>query len=341
MFTYLQDIQKNFRHYYDIFPLEMLDATAGLCIDECSHVLFYGPDGSFKGEYLLEFIRRLYDIEELPERHTTTVTINTGNTKVDVRYNHCDYFLEFFPSEVSAYDKLVMSDVIKPIVRQPHVIMGRNIIIIRQTDAMTTAALLCLRRMMEVYHKNALFVMIAQQLGGIPDAIRSRCLLVRCPLPETHMVQSVYQRIRERFPCMKAIHETELQTLLQVAGRDVIRFCIYLTACEMNGSAIDLGTDMESHTRRFIDTLKKTKTPWTASPKIREFCYTMLHYGVHIPHQLQMIARLLAEKYSKKKEMVIFINIIATADHQLATALRPQIVFEHMWMNIFSVMCHK
>ena len=334
MFPLLKKFQASFHSLYPHVQHKMVDCLAAQPLSQCSHMLFYGPCGGLKQEYVYEFIRNHYQIDGFQCTYQTLpLTINS--VTYDVSMHSCNYFLQFNPSEHSAYDKHVIADIIKPIVEQPNVFYPRHIVVINNIDQLSSYALMFLRRMIEVLFKEALFIFTANSISSIPDPIKSRCSLIRCPLLTSAQIMQIYHTLETPDDYLEP---SILENLINISERNIYNFLIatytYAITKDINKCALSWETDI----KEFFDAIKKTRSSYTAYVKIREFCFKIIHYNEKHASIFNSILKALASKHgADNAKMTKYVSILANADALLSSCTRVNFVYEQMLLQIYGV----
>lgn len=334
MFPYLTYFRDHLTDLYHLAPHDTLDSILTQPIDQCPHILFYGPDGGLKKEYARIAIAGLYGAHP-NELHATqrvqTLTINSN--KHDVPMVTTLHSIEFWPSEISAYDRHVISEIVKPIISQKNPVHSRHIIVFHDAHLLSYQAMMCLRRMMELYCNNALFIMIADTIGGIPNAIVSRCCLVRCPLLSEDRIQAICNNVR-----LQNISDSVSDSVVNNVVDSEFTYSrdIYIRLIRMSDKSANNNNDvMYDELKIFMDGLRKCRTPWTIYDRIKTYVHKMLHYEYSTRELFGTLIRYLIIKYGNKASELI--SLVADADYQLTQGTRPNFIYERLFLGCVQV----
>ncbi|XP_063724241.1 replication factor C subunit 3-like [Symsagittifera roscoffensis] len=169
------------------------------------HFLFFGPSGAGKRTRAMCFLREVYGagVDRTRLSHETFETSN--NKKVEINLIASNYHLEINPSDAGIYDRFVIQDLIKT-TAQSNQLDATNqksfkVILISEADNLTKDAQHALRRTMEKYVSSCRLILIANSVGKVIPALRSRCQMIRIPAPTVEEAAKVVHQVsrKERF----------------------------------------------------------------------------------------------------------------------------------------------
>jgi replication factor C subunit 3/5 len=338
MFPYLEYFRLNFHEFYPIFKHDLLEACINTQQKELPHLLIYGPSGNVKNElcyHLIQWLVQHFDVSYIKHEVQTHTLSNGVKIDLSVKFNDC--FVEYTPSEHSVYDKYILSDVIKPAITQRNISFDRHIILINNAHELSKNAMLCLRKMMENYTRNALFILKANSISHIDKAIVSRCTLIRLPAPTVEQLTTVLDNVATCFD----LDETALpgrvrQAIVHKADRNVHRMLIYLTTYEITRDVETIQPIIYQQIGAFVTTLSKTKLPWTVIPKIREFVYKLLLFNIPHAQVFKEVIHVLAHKYKKRQDLLChMVSLFAKTETELREATKPCLMYEYAFYELF------
>lgn len=95
---------------------------------------------------------------------------------------------------------LVITALVKEMAATAHVDTSRpfKVVVIHDADRLSRPAQAALRRTMEKYMRNLRMILIATSTSNIIAPIRSRCLLLRIPAPQTSEILKILTKVAER-----------------------------------------------------------------------------------------------------------------------------------------------
>jgi hypothetical protein len=304
-------------------------------------LLMYGPSGNVKNElcyHLIQWLVQHFDVSYI--KHDVQSHTLTNGVKIDlsVRFNDC--FVEYTPSEYLVYDKYILSDVIQPTIMQRNISFDRHIIIINNAHELTKNAMLCLRKMMEKYTRNALFILKANTISHIDQAIISRCTLIRLPSPSVEQLASVLRVVAASFELDEAaLPESVRHAIIHKADRNVHRMLIYLTTYEITRDIETIQPVVTQQIGAFVTTLSKTKLAWAVIPKIREFVYKLLLFNVPHAQVFKEVIHVLARKYKKRQALLCqMVSLFANTETELLEATKPSLMYEYAFYELFQAL---
>ncbi len=160
------------------------------------HLVVYGPKGCGK-EYIVEnFLKKIYgNIETNDIEYTIT---GYSNTKEKVMIKQSKYHILIEPNN-NGFDKYLIQEIIQEYAKAENLSIFKykklfKIVVINKIDNLSYSAQASLRRTMEKYADICKFIFICDQLSKVIEPLRSRCLLIRVPLPtKDQIIESLLQ----------------------------------------------------------------------------------------------------------------------------------------------------
>ena len=160
------------------------------------HLVVYGPKGCGK-EYIVEnFLKKIYgNIETNDIEYTIT---GYSNTKEKVMIKQSKYHILIEPNN-NGFDKYLIQEIIQEYAKAENLNIFKykklfKIVVINKIDNLSYSAQASLRRTMEKYADICKFIFIGDQLSKVIEPLRSRCLLIRVPLPtKDQIIESLLQ----------------------------------------------------------------------------------------------------------------------------------------------------
>jgi replication factor C subunit 3/5 len=166
------------------------------------HLLFYGPDGCGK-EFIIEnLLEKIFTKKSVEVQETEYIINGYSNTKTKVMIKQSKHHIIIEPNN-NGFDKYLIQEIIEEYAKSEilHVLKYKHlykIVVINSIDNLSYYAQASLRRTMEKYADTCKFIFISNQLSKIHEPLKSRCLMVRVPLPTDNMIISIVLNISEK-----------------------------------------------------------------------------------------------------------------------------------------------
>jgi replication factor C subunit 3/5 len=151
------------------------------------HLIVYGPTESCK-EYLVnKLLKQIYGSKNIELKDVEYIVSGYSNTKTKIIIKQSRYHIIIEPNS-NGFDKYLIQEIIQNYAKSEllNIIKYRQlfkIVIINKIDNLSYYAQASLRRTMEKYSNTCKFILISDQLSKIIEPIRSRCIIIRIPLP--------------------------------------------------------------------------------------------------------------------------------------------------------------
>ena len=164
------------------------------------HLVLYGPKGCGK-EYVVEnLLKKIYGNIETKE--IEYIISGYSNSKEKVMINQSRYHIIIEPNN-NGFDKYLIQEIIQEYAKTENLTIFKykklfKIVIINKIDNLSYSAQASLRRTMEKYADTCKFIFICDQLSKIIEPLRSRCLLIRVPLPSSLQIIETLTQISYR-----------------------------------------------------------------------------------------------------------------------------------------------
>ena len=160
------------------------------------HLVLYGPKGCGK-EYVVDnLLKKIYGNIETKEIEYTIS--GYSNSKEKVMINQSRYHIIIEPNN-NGFDKYLIQEIIQEYAKTENLTIFKykklfKVVIINKIDNLSYSAQASLRRTMEKYADTCKFIFICDQLSKIIEPLRSRCLLIRIPLPnDLQIIETITQ----------------------------------------------------------------------------------------------------------------------------------------------------
>mgnify|MGYP003966127149 CR=1 FL=1 len=181
------------------------------------HILVYGPHGCGKEYIVRKLLEKIYGKKAVELQEVEYTISGYSNTKTKVMIKQSKYHIMIEPNN-NGFDKYLIQEIIQNYAKTEILAILRykklfKIVVIDKIDDLSYYAQASLRRTMEKYANTCKFIFISNQLSKIIEPLKSRCLLVRVPLPTNIQILKIilYVSMKENIdlslPEMKTIIE--------------------------------------------------------------------------------------------------------------------------------------
>ena len=159
------------------------------------HLIVYGPPGCGKHYLVNKLLERIYGVKAVKLKNVQYTIFGYGNTKTKVNIKQSKYHIVIEPNS-NGFDKYLIQEIIQDYAKTEllNILKYRKlfkIVVINKIDNLSYYAQASLRRTMEKYANTCKFIFMCDQLSKVIEPIRSRCLLIRVPLPSDVQIMEV------------------------------------------------------------------------------------------------------------------------------------------------------
>lgn len=222
------------------------------------HLLFHGPRGSGKMTLVTHLLTKLYGpgvSRVTTEKRVVQTTSPKHTIEIDVRVSN--YHIEMEPSDAGANDKYVVQHAIKEMANNGSIAavfkscdVTHKTIVLRGAGNISKQAQAGLRRTMEKFTASCRLILVSNFASRVIEPLRSRCVLVRVPLPSAKNLAAVI-----------AVDDEALgQQIVRSSGRSISRAMFMAKAGSADKMAwvqyiesICKGVFLEQSPRKLID----------------------------------------------------------------------------------------
>lgn len=155
------------------------------------NLILYGQDGCGKKSFLSILF---------PEKKIKSIKSIKYNSKtINYTIYNSAYTIEIDSKELKIYNKYLLQNIIKNIAETKRVNDNKlKIIIIHNAHDLDKDFQYILRKMIELYINNAIFIMVTNTLTKIINPIRSRCLCIRINNPTYEQIEEFITNINKK-----------------------------------------------------------------------------------------------------------------------------------------------
>ena len=151
------------------------------------HLIVYGSPGCNKENIVNKLLEKIYSKKAIKLNNVEYIINGYSNTKTKVMIKQSKYHIVIEPNN-NGFDKYLIQEIIQNYAKTEVLSILKykklfKVVVIDKIDNLSYYAQASLRRTMEKYANTCKFIFISNQLSKIIEPLKSRCLLVRIPLP--------------------------------------------------------------------------------------------------------------------------------------------------------------
>ena len=175
------------------------------------HLIIYGSLNSNKDNLVSLLLQNIYGKNNIEVKDVEYTINGYGNTKTKVIIKQSKYHIVIEPNS-NGFDKYLIQEIIQDYAKTELLNILKykklfKVVVINKLDNLSYYAQASLRRTMEKYSSSCKFIFISDQLSKIIEPIRSRCLLIRTPLPKPEHILNILLQIADREQIILAPYE--------------------------------------------------------------------------------------------------------------------------------------
>jgi len=175
------------------------------------HLIIYGSLNSNKDNLVNLLLQNIYGKNNIEVKDVEYTINGYGNTKTKVIIKQSKYHIVIEPNS-NGFDKYLIQEIIQDYAKTELLNILKykklfKVVVINKLDNLSYYAQASLRRTMEKYSSSCKFIFISDQLSKIIEPIRSRCLLIRTPLPKPEHILNILLQIADKEQIILAPHE--------------------------------------------------------------------------------------------------------------------------------------
>jgi replication factor C subunit 3/5 len=203
------------------------------------HLLLFGPSGSGRKTRALCILREIFGLGADKVRTETKTLKTAGGTSFTVEVTTSSFHIEVSPGELGGNrDAILIQTLIKEAAQTPPPVVsektrGFKVVVIHDADTLSKQAQAGLRRTMEKYISSCRIILIAENFSRLIPPIRSRCLCIRVPRPETQEIAQTLANVASD----ENIKNINVNEISEASGRDLRRALLLLDVARVAGHA--------------------------------------------------------------------------------------------------------
>ena len=306
---------------------ELLSFSEPTRYSNFQHLIVYGPEGCSK-EYLInKLLEKIFGKSSVELKDVEYTVCGYSNTKTKIMIKQSKHHIIIEPNS-NGFDKYLIQEIIQDYARSEllNIIKNRKlfkVVIINKIDNLSYYAQASLRRTMEIYSHSCKFILISDQLSKIIEPLRSRCLLVRVPLPTREQILNTLLYI-----CNKEDIVINFNNLYEIIQNSDNKMSHAILLLELYNNNIKYGNDWELVIDSIIDNIINTNTIknlYKVIKIIREQFYILFITNISTQLILRKIMLKLISKTNNLQLKYNIINITSIFEQRLSQGTRHNI----------------
>ena len=296
------------------------------------HLIVHGQNGSGKELIVNKLLEKIFSKTSVELKEVEYTVSGYSNTKTKVMIKQSKHHIIIEPNS-NGFDKYLIQEIIQDYAKSEllNIIKNRKtykVVVINKIDNLSYYAQASLRRTMEKYSHSCKFILISDQLSKIIEPLRSRCLLIRIPLPSDEQIIETILNI-----CNKENIEISLETLKDIVENsdNNVNHAIWLL--EMYKYGIKYEKNWELVIDNIVDmildpTLKTNKRLYSTIKNIREQFYTLFITNITTQTIIRKIMIKLLNRLNNLNLKQLVIEITSIFEQRLSQGTRHIIHME-------------
>lgn len=243
------------------------------------HLIVYGVTGCGK-EYLINrLLEKIYGKGSIELKDVEYTVSGYSNTKTKIMIKQSKHHIIIEPNS-NGFDKYLIQEIIQDYARSELLNIIRQkklfkIVVINKIDNLSYYAQASLRRTMEKYSNTCKFILVSDQLSKIIEPLRSRCLMIRVPLPSNSQILETLLHI-----CHKENIVITLKELSNIVTNSENRLNLAIWLLEMCKLGMNYKKDWEVVIDNIVNSITNpklitNKKLYTTLKNIREQFYIL------------------------------------------------------------------
>jgi replication factor C subunit 3/5 len=275
------------------------------------HLVVYGPSGCGKEFLVNKLLEKIFGKSGTELKEVEYTVSGYSNTKTKIMIKQSKHHIIIEPNS-NGFDKYLIQEIIQDYAKSEllNIIKQRKlfkVVVINKIDNLSYYAQASLRRTMEKYSSTCKFILISDQLSKIIEPLRSRCLMIRVPLPSSEQILETLLHI-----CQKENIKIGMKKLASIIENSDNKVNHAIWLLEMYKYNITYEKNWELVIDNIIETLidpsiRNNKKLYSTMKKIREQFYVL--FITNIPTQI-IIRKIMTKLLEKVDDLKLKYNII-------------------------------
>jgi replication factor C subunit 3/5 len=296
------------------------------------HLIVYGPNGCGK-EYLVnKLLEKIYGKSGVELKEVEYTVSGYSNTKTKIMIKQSKHHIIIEPNS-NGFDKYLIQEIIQDYAKSELLNILKNrklfkVVVINKIDNLSYYAQASLRRTMEKYSDTCKFILISDQLSKIIEPIRSRCLMIRIPLPSNCQILETLLHICQKENLI--INCRKLNEII-IKSDNKVNHAIWLL--EMYKYGITYDKNWEQVIDNIVDmilepNIQNNKKLYSVMKKIRDQFYVLFITNIPTQTIIRKIMVKLINKIDNLKLKYHIIDITSIFEQRLSQGTRHIIHME-------------
>jgi replication factor C subunit 3/5 len=305
------------------------------------HLIFYGPEGCGKEYITNKLIKKIFG-ETGSKLQEIEYTINGySNTKTKVLIKQSNHHIVIEPNN-NGFDKYLIQDIIQDYARSQMLNICKNmklfkIVVIDKIDNLNYYAQASLRRTMEKYANTCKFILISNQLSKIIEPLKSRCLMVRVPLPNKYQIFNMILKISHLENI--DINIGDFNQIINNCDNNINKIIWYLELKKNNlFNFKDWKIIVEKIVDLILSDIKTSKDLNNIIKKCREYIYILFITNLNLKNVIKHIMKKLIQNIDNNNIKYNVINITSDFELRMNKGTRLIIHLEAYIMKILQLL---
>jgi hypothetical protein len=321
---YWNELTKDFHEkYFQILANPYVSKLSYLNQDElfsCPAILLYGADISILKMYVRSILQSIFKTIILPK--SQNYEFMNGTTKSSAQYLYSDYHIEIDLELLGSGEKQFITEFIyNNIGNTKHINQSKHIVVLHNLSCMSSVTQYSLRRPLEVFSNNILFIFTSPSLNKIERAITSRFMFIQCSIPDENMEKFIDVFVENK----------DIENTIELNPNDTISHNILKLSLKDDNTE----TKIEKKIHEFLDKLLKEKNIFKACELIRTFGYKLLHFNLTIAYIMRVTISYITKFKKLKPYIYDIVSLSANLEHQSVNIAKNIIIFEKYFLKIY------
>ena len=364
----------NINDYYQYLSNDIITGICNNELIDIPNINLYGINASMKNHYIYYIINKLTKTKFNHKLlRTQKYNINVNNNNVEFNVKIYDSYQELNLLYKSNYDRHIISKYILNIIKNKNYHYDKHIIVLRDFDKLNFNAYMSLRRSIEVYNYNVLFICVSSNISKIPDAIISRFLNIRCPCIDKKALSNFVLKMLEDLN-ITHYNKTDINKLIKSCDNDINKILFKLDADnftnlntntnandilnnddKLNNNVSDVLSNalnnslninkeqvkykdiLKDAVKNHLSYLKKTKKINLVLQKNRAFIYRITYFNYSNQEILEKFVEVIIKYFIKFLDTSEIIKITAETDNNIIKSSRDVYHYEKYLLTIYKM----